>query len=330
MIALAIPYVRSLSGAGDGQPLFEWTVREFSLAALVRTNGLSRLWRLILVNGTLLPLNYLLEFGFFFLVARYKWKRHRASGEPLSRADLAFAVIAATSVVMCTFLRSHGGGMNDLGWRGMLVGELVLVIWAADYFPGWSKLEFLNGNQRALLTLFLVLGAVGVVYDLAIGRAYPILADRGLVPPMDWMARDRDFGKRTYAARVAYEWVQHATPETAAVQANPQVTFQDTLGMIYGDRHTVAADNGCLTAFGGDAAECRPLIARLESIYPPPGHAASASIQQACAALPVDVFVAKDTDSAWNDRASWVWRERPVYANGYVRMFRCGLHTASR
>jgi hypothetical protein len=46
--------------------------------------------------------------------------------------------------------------------------------------------------------------------------------------------------------------------------------------------------------------------------------------------MPVDVLVAKDTDRAWADRESWVWRERPAYANAYVRMFRCGVRTAAR
>ncbi len=89
MIALAIPYLTSLKGAGEGKPIFQLTVRAFSLAAVVPTHGLSSGWRAILVNGPLLPLNYLLEFGFFFLVALYKWRQHRASGLPASRAGLA-------------------------------------------------------------------------------------------------------------------------------------------------------------------------------------------------------------------------------------------------
>ena len=38
------------------------------MAALVPTPGLSAGWRQIIVNGALLPLNYVLEFGVFFLV----------------------------------------------------------------------------------------------------------------------------------------------------------------------------------------------------------------------------------------------------------------------
>jgi CRISPR/Cas system-associated exonuclease Cas4 (RecB family) len=30
-----------------------------------------------------------------------------------------------------------------------------------------------------------------------------------------------------------------------------------------------------------------------------------------------------DTDPAWSDRRSWVWTQPPVFANRYVRLFRC-------
>jgi hypothetical protein len=318
MIALALPYLRDLAGSPDAGPLFQFTVRTFSMSALIPTRGVGQL----LVNGALLPVNYLLEFGFFFLIARYKWRQHRASGQPASRQDLAFTLMLATSLLVCTFMRSTIG-CNDLGWRGLLVAEFVLLLWAVDIFPRREHLAFLNEHQRDLMVLFVALGAAGTVYDLAIVRLYPVLADRGVVPPLDWMSPDRDFGKRTYAARAAYEWLQHTTPPTAAVQANPKVVFQDTLGMIYGDRHAVAADLGCLAGFGGDPRECPPIVARLQEIYPPAGRSAASAIQEVCDTLPVDVLVAKDTDTAWSDRASWVWKERPLYANRYVRLFGC-------
>jgi hypothetical protein len=332
MIGMAFPFLRDLAGpAGTAvdAPLFRLTVRAFSLAAIIRTPGLSSTWRMILVNGALLPLNYLLEFGFFFLVAKYKWRQHRASGKPLSRPELACALMLVTSVAICTFMRS-AGDLNDLGWRGMVVAEFVLLLWAADLFPHAEQAGFLTSGQRALMLVFVTLGAMGTVYDLAIGRIYPVLADRGVVPPLDWMAPDREFGKRTYAARIAYDWVRHATPPAAAVQANPKVVFQDTLGMIYGDHHTVAADvAGCLSIFGGNPKDCPPLISRLQTIFPPEGQRASESIQQVCAALPVDVLVAKDTDLVWKDPGSWVWREKPAYANRFLRLFRCGQREGS-
>jgi hypothetical protein len=323
-LALALPYLRGLSGSGAGGPIMRFTVRTFSLAALVRTDGLSSTWRLIVVNTPLLPLNYLLEFGLFFLVARHKWRQHRDSGRPASRQDLAMTVMAVTSTMICTFLNSNVIGNNDLGWRGFLVAQFALLLWAVDIFGERDTLAFLNPSQRQLLAVFFALGFAGTVTDLAMIRLYPVLADRGVVPPLDWMSPDRDFGHRTYAARSAYEWIQTATPSTAAVQANPHITFQDTLGMIYGDRRVVAADDiACLAAFGGDPKDCPPIVSRLHQLFPKDGRPAAASIREVCGALPIDVLVAKDTDSAWSDRESWVWKERPIYANQFVRAFAC-------
>jgi hypothetical protein len=330
MIVLSLPYLRELSSAGETASPFHLTVRAFPLASIIATPRLSEAWRLIVVNGALLPLNYFLEFGFFFLVAASKWRQIRSAGKPVSRNDLALALMLTTSLAICTFVRSNSSGMNDLGWRGMLVAEFVLVLWAVDLFPASGRPGFVSAHQRALMVAFVVLGLAGTVYDLVIARAYPILADLGKLPPLDWMSPDREFGQRTYAARSAYEWLRHATPSTAAVQSNPNVVFQDTLGMLYGDRHTVAADLKCLTAFGGDAAECRPLVAKLQEIFPPAGRQVSGGLQEVCGALPVDVLVAKDTDSAWSDRQSWVWRGKPMYGNQFVRLFPCALRTAAR
>jgi hypothetical protein len=284
---------------------------------------LSRTWRLILVNGPLVPMNYFLEFGLYFLIARYKWRQHRATGKPLSRPDLACTVMLATSVLLCTFLRSSVIGCNDLGWRGLLVAEFVLLLWASDMFGNRERLDFLSARQKQLLAVFFALGFAGTVYDLAIQRLYPILADRGVIPPLYWMATDRNFGKRTYAERSAYEWLHTVTKASAAVQSNPKVAFQDTVGMLYGDRPTIAGDTLCHTTFGGDPAQCPPVVSRVLAVFPEDARTAAAGFQELCSSLPIDTLVAKDTDPVWRNHESWVWTERPAYANAYMRLFRC-------
>ena len=323
-LLLALPYLRDLSGPGAGGPLFQFTVRDFCLAHFAFLGlPLSHTWRLILVNGSLLPLNYFLEFGLFFVIARYKLRQHRAAGLPLSRQDLACTLMLATSVLLCTFLRSSVIACNDLGWRGLLVAEFVLLVWASDLFANRDRLDFLNAHQKQLLMVLFALGFSGTVYDLAIQRLYPILADRGVVPPLYWMSADRNFGKRTYAERSAYEWLHTATAASAAVQSNPKVVFQDTVGMIYGDRHTLAGDTSCLSAFGGDPAQCPPVLSRVQAAFAEDARSAPVDLQEVCRSLPIDILVAKDTDRVWSNHESWVWTERPAYANSYMRLFNC-------
>jgi hypothetical protein len=324
-LALIIPYLRDLSGPGPAGPLVTFTVRAFLLADVLPPASLNKTWRLILYNGSLLPLNYALEFGFFLLAARYKWRLHRAKKQPLQREDLACLVMAGTSALICTFLRSSVIGNNDLGWRGFLVAQFVLLLWAADFLASHARAEvrFLTARQRGVLSAMLCLGLAGTAYDVAILRFYPVLADRGIVPKLGWMSLDRNFGARTYAARQAYEWARSATAPGAAVQSNPDVILQDTLGMSYSARPTVAGNLGCLASFGGSLDDCAPVVARLVSVFPPAAAQAPATLDSVCRNLPVEMVVAKDTDPVWRNRGAWVWTQPTVYENSYLRVFRC-------
>jgi hypothetical protein len=328
-IVLAWPYLHDLqsasSGAGGGGHLVELTVRAFSFAGLVPGwHGMGKWTRLILVNGSLLPVNYFLEFGFFFLIGAVKWRQFRTAGRPLARHDLACIVLLATSTLICTFLKSAVIGNNDLGWRGFLPAQFVLLLWSVDVWIDRDRRGSLSPLVKQLMVVFIGLGVAGSAYEVAITRLYPVLADRGVLPPLDWMAPDRQFGARNYATREAYEWVRSATAENAVVQYNPAVAKQETAAMLYGDRRAVAADMSCNTSFGGDPEQCKPIVARLEQLYPGAGEPVSASLQDVCRELPIDVLVAKDTDAVWADGESWVWREKPLFANRYVRLFGCG------
>src|SRR5262249_23511731 len=244
-----------------------------------------------------------------------------------ARHDLALAVMAAVSVLMCTFLRSSVIGNNDLGWRGLLIAQFALVLWAVDLFGERESLPWLTAAPKQGLVIFFALGFAGTVSDLAMMRLYPVLADRGVVPPLDWMSPDRDFGRRTYAARSAYEWLQSITTPKANVQSNPNVVFQDNFGMIYSNRPMVAASADCLTAFGGDPAQCPAIVDRLQRMFPESNALNDRAPQQTCAVLPLYCVDVKDSDAVWRDRRSWVWKERPVYSNAYVRIYRCGRPT---
>src|SRR5262249_17333828 len=136
-LPLALPYLRSLTAGGDGpagpgaHPI-QWTVRTFMLPEmLMRAFGL-RNWQVAIGNLLLLPINYGMEFRLFFAVAWWGWKTWRAKRYRLERQDLAAVAMVGVSLMLCTFLRSTLIGNNDLGWRGFLIAQFVLLLWTAD------------------------------------------------------------------------------------------------------------------------------------------------------------------------------------------------------
>ena len=321
--ALSIPYLRSIAGPGSGGPPLQWTVRSFMIPEFVmRAFGLRRPWQVALGDLVLLPLNYFLELGLFFAVGWLWWRSWREKGYPCGRRELALAAMAASSIVTCTFLRSSLIGNNDLGWRGFLFAQFVLLLWAADLFSRWPDVP-----RPRLLAALAVLGAIGTLYDVAILRFYPLLSDRGSVRFLNWMTPDRRLGPRTYAVREAYAWVRTHTPPDAVVQHNPDVAVQDTPAGLYAGRQAAAFDMFCMSTFGGDPRQCGPIAQKLKELFspdPPPE-----SFAQVCRSVPVDILMAKDTDPAWQNRRSWVWSHETLFANSYVRLFSCGRPAAA-
>jgi hypothetical protein len=313
---LAFPYLFGLSGGGSNGPPLEWTVRRFMMPEfLMHAFGMHG-WQIALADFLLLPVNYALELGLFFAIAWWRIKIWRAKGYVLERHDLAAAAMIGVSVLICTFLRSSLIGNNDLGWRGFLIAQFALLIWAADLLSDWPRVP-----HRGLLVLLIVLGAAGTAYDLGILRFYPILSERGAVPLLNWMSPDSQLGRRTYAMREAYEWARAATGPNAIVQHNPVVAVQDTAALLYAERPAAASETGCLTTFGGDPRECAPVADTLKRLYS--ADAGLAELRHVCGTLPIDILVAKDLDPPWRNHESWVWRAQPVFSNEYVRMFRC-------
>ena len=164
---------------------------------------------------------------------------------------------------------------------------------------------------------------MGSAYEIGINRFYAVLADLGAVPTFSWLAPDRHAGTRNYAVREAGEWVERATSPNAIVQFNPHVAAQNTSALLYFARPALAANESCLSTFGGDPALCPALISELNRIYPPAGQIAAPDLNGVCHALPISLIAASDTDAAWSDHRSWVWTQAPVFANSYVRLFRC-------
>lgn len=322
-ILLFLPYASELSGpASAGGPPLQFWVRPFSPIDVLFRQVLGGGWKIDLLNAAMLPLNYFLELGFFLAAAVVWWKARLRTGKSMTRAELAVGAMVATSVVICTFLRSSVIGNNDLGWRGFLIAQFGLLLWSVDVLAG-------GGLRKGLLVALLALGILGTTYDVLMLRFFPVMADAGFVATAGWMAPDRQFGKRTYAAREAWEWADSVLPRSARIQFNPHPVLQDTYAFLYARRQVVAADGSCLSGFGGDPSLCPPILAQLERFYPPNHNPAPASLRELCSSLPIDLLAVRDTDAVWSDRQSWVWAERPIFANRYYRLFGCGTTAAA-
>ena len=147
-----------------------------------------------------MPLHYFLELGLFSMVGVVMVRRLR-NRERVGLAEFSALAIALTSVLVCTFLRSSVISNNDLGWRGFLVAQFILLIWAADL---WDDGFFAAHARQGLVATLLMFGVAGTVYEVSMIRFYPLISDSFDVPRDTWFPADHHLGERTRALRELY------------------------------------------------------------------------------------------------------------------------------
>ncbi len=323
-LGLSVPHLSQLFGrsAGNGNAPIGFAIRSFYLAKeLVGESGPGSRWKIPLANALSLPLSYFLEFGFFFVVGTRQWKKLRDQ-RSFSDEDACLVAMLVTSLVICTFLRSNTISTNDLGWRGIILAQFVLLIWAAEL---WEKSLFLARKTLfSGLGVLLALGVATTVYDVTMLRIYPILLDDLAIPRYAWLAPDHFLGERTYSLRQVYERLSQELPRSALVQQNPNGDPGDLFYGLYADRQTAAETLSCGVVFGGSPALCPDIVAPLVQLYSQSGNLDPAQVDVVCRRLSIAAMVVKDTDGVWKDKASWVWKKQPLIENAHSRAFLCG------
>jgi hypothetical protein len=317
---LSLPYMFSLVSHGTGAAgtasgaFLQFSVRAFTVAEiLLKTSNPDGGWLIQLVDAALLPLNYCLELGFFFAIGWLTLKRYRKSGK-LSRQQLALSTMLITSVVICTFVRSSvivnrmQAPTNDLGWRGLLLAQFVLILWSVDFWPAWTEL---TRHVRITLLVMLVLGGAGTAYQGIMLRMYPILVDQGAISNRVDLFPNRQLGRRTLAMRRAYAQLGSILPEGATLQFNPRGVTNAYFWGLYANRQVVVFDEGCGSYFGRQ--DCNRLLSQISPVFDAPASPHPSDMD------PIDVLVFQDTDPVWADRRSWIWQTQPFVANDYFR-----------
>jgi hypothetical protein len=304
---------------GNSGPLFIFRVRDFVLSGAFTGWGRASALRINMVNALLLPLNYFGELGAFFVCGIWTLRRWRSSKAALSRYELVTLTLAGSSIMICTFLRSTVIANNDLGSRGFLLAQFVLLLWMVDVV---ELSPSLSAAQHNLLGLLLVIGALGSVYEAGLLRVYPVLADALDIPRFEWLCSDHNLGRRTYALREGYEELKGRLPATAIVQHNPNAVPDDLPYGLYADRPVVAESPACGVGFGGDPQSCAAVQAQLRPIFE--GISDADTVDRACTVLSISGLLVKDTDPVWVRRDVWVWRRQPITSNRFMRILPCG------
>ncbi len=327
--ALVLPYALSIShlgsasaGHGASVSLFKPSIRHFSpLDAWLARRQLSDITGK-LITLLALPLNYFLELG-FFLVAALVYVREKRKTGCWSMSLNFTALLAASSFVICSTLRSAVISNNDLGSRGFLPAQFVFLLWTAELLC--SRKEVRSAARQPSTWSFhpawavlIVLGLAGTIYQVGYLRLVGPLADHGIAP-LNY-SPDRQLGRRAYALRSAYRNLNRVIPRWAIVQNNPQWKYSDFFYGLYAHRQTAAYDPDCGAEFGGSQSECHIAFPQLASAFSESSDT-TGDIARLFRTFNIRAVIVKDLDGAWKDRETWVWRTSPALANDYVRIY---------
>jgi hypothetical protein len=330
-LLLAIPYLHDLQGPSTaGSSFVFFAFRDYSVAQLwLRHMGVNNAMVLKLSQLPILFIVYFLEFGVYFLVAWYCLCREMRTHWNIPFRQRAAWVMFSLSLLIVSVLASNTTGNNDLGSRGMLVVQFVLLIWAA---PLISELFLLQGRSRLgrawtiALSVSLLLGALGTLLQLGLLRAYAPIVDAGIsVQTEPWIGRAPGFGKRTLLLRKSLDGLKANTPRAAVVQYNP-ATPDLNVFHLYADRQVAAGDDACGSTFGGELEKCRQVYPYIDAAFNKPATSDRWNMDQLCDAFQINVLVATNSDPVWKDARSWVWTRPPLFSDNTMRAFACGSH----
>jgi hypothetical protein len=313
-LAIALPdLVDVMRNRVYGGPPVELSVRPFPLADVLTEPG----WGRTVTRLVVLPLQYVFTFGVFMVGALVYWSgRPAGRATPLrerSRNETAHLLVlsAVAGLLLASFLRSAILN-NDLGWRAILFTQFAALMWTVAAL-GDNAPTITSVLQRAPVWAgaALVLGWLGVAYDLVALRAYRAL---GLDAPMEQTALGPTIA---HDRRAAYEWLnQHARPG-AVTQHNPDVERAFAYG-LYGRHRVAVSDRHNSYLLGADRRAIDERLAELIPVFAAALPAAEA--RRRLAAHEVDIALFAADDPVWRDSTSWIWQVEPLAAWPNVRL----------
>jgi ABC-type multidrug transport system fused ATPase/permease subunit len=315
------------SGDGTGLLPVKIYVRPFIASSFV---SFLPQWALNILNLLFLPINYLFELGFYLAIALL-WYQTRKTEWKHNPYFLAETLLVLTVVVLLSFMRSTIIAINDLGIRGWLFGQFILVIWAVDVLERPLKNKTLLSpsifnrfpGSRGLstaLSLMFVVGILTTSLEIISIRVWPMLIDTGVAGFPTGLSPDTQLGRRTYSARLAYQFISKHVPENTIIQYNP-TTLLDRPSGLYGNHQMAVADR---TAYGIATDEFQFRVEKIGAIFQKDTYSDWNEIDKLCHQYYIDVLVFKDTDPAWQGLDILMPLRPALYANQFYAVLSCG------
>jgi len=282
-----------------------------------------------IVGILLLPLNYFFELGFFFVIA-ILWviKRQKEKNWQSNQFFIPEFLLLVTVTIILSFVKSTVIAINDLGIRGWLLGQFILIVWAVDilnapaskgflYFRSvWSRSKKIND----LIIILLIVGLMTTALEASSTRLWAILVDMGVTGVPNELTPDTNLGERTYAGRLAYEFIRDHTPDNLIVQNNPTV-FLDRPSGLYGTRQMAIADR---TAYGVPADAFKQMTTSIGQIFLNSKTQSWDPIDRACRQYFIQAIIVNDTDPLWLNMPVLKKQRNPIYINSHYAVFSCG------
>ncbi len=297
------PFIVDLYGAQslEKSPL-AFSVRRFIILERLGFTGVSE----TLVRLFSLPINYLIELGFFFFGGWLYVSYRKSQGGKLTREEQFLLLMFLVTVVLCTFVKSNVKN-NDLGWRGFMFAQFALLLWSIPICmkclgsKDYPKLV-LDKSMRVVLIGMLALGITSNVYEAGVLRIFSF-------------AEHDDYG---YALRETYEWVEKSTESDVITQHNPILEI-DHFHSLYGNRQVVVSDTTLGQLYGVDREEFFDTFDPILDVFT--GVNSLSSVKSVVSDYNIDILIAKRADPVWDQDSSWVWQLEPVFQNEYSRVF---------
>ncbi len=332
-LLLSIGYIRDLLGPGTSDSGSSAASGHFVTLALRQLPFVFDFHNKLANVGLWAFLAFLLlfiELGIYMLIGLIQANRDWRQWRTLPEEQKALWVMAGSSLLMIMFVRSTVIGANDLAWRGSMILQFVLLLWAAIYLTNRltthreAPARGLSDQQLLDVTVYLLLaiGGASTLYQLGILRVYTVLSERYHWTDFIQLANGED----TFALRSAYAELDRVAPANAVVQYNPDSKLTTSMLIYSRYQQADAGGSNCVTEFGGSVSQCPAVRAGLASIFDPPtgGFSSKAEVDTTCQSLHINVLLVNRLDLVWNRKDSWVWQDTPIVQNDFVRAYRCG------